>query len=172
MAWAAIASANAPTSGVFDFPSLTLTGVKVLRVHLSEIAVTTDGTDIALTFYIAGSEVVAGYQWGFYAITSAGSPNQDGDSSDPSILLVSNDANWDVGNAAAESWHGIVTVFNPISTALHKRVTLEGSGIGPTGISVGSFGGGMLSNAGPIQGLKIGGTSNLTAGKVRILGLA
>jgi hypothetical protein len=50
-------------------------------------------------------------------------------------------------------------------------VVYESVQIGPTGNAIGGHGAGVMENAGAIDGIKIGGTSSLTAGKVRILGL-
>jgi hypothetical protein len=55
--WVLISSLDAPTAGVFDFPSLTLTSYSAVQVIGSGITVTTDGTDIKLTVYQGGSEV-------------------------------------------------------------------------------------------------------------------
>jgi hypothetical protein len=170
MAWTLIDSLNAPTSGVFDFPSLTLTGYKVLRVELSGITVTTDGTDVRLTFYVGGVEITAGYSWIVRSISTSATANPDSATGAASMLLVGNDANWDVGNASTEALGGVVSVDSPVSTALYKRASFQIYAVGPTGNAPTTMGVGQMDNAGAITGLKIGGTSNLTAGKVRVLG--
>lgn len=171
MAWTLISSLDTPSSGVFDFPSLTLTGYSVLEIICSGITVTTDGTDPKLTFYVGGSEVVTGYRWADRAVSASLSGIADGQTSSTSILLGSNDAAWDVGNAATESFGARIVVDNPLSTALYKKVTFESWMVSPAGNPLAHDGAGLMENAGAIGGLKISGTSNLTAGKVRILGL-
>jgi hypothetical protein len=69
---------------------------------MSGITVTTDGTDPRITFYVErrghqrvrldGPELVLG-----------GTTNADSAAGPRRILLVSNDANWDVGNASTKS---------------------------------------------------------------------
>jgi hypothetical protein len=172
MAWVIIDSMDAPVSNMFDFAALTLTGYKVIRLELSEIDVTTDGTDLRLTFYVAGSEVVTGYRWTYRPASSGGTTDGDQDTSDPAILLNQNNANWDTGNAAPESFASAVTIDDPTNTAQYKRANIESYHIGPTGNVIGSMGAGLMENAGAITGLKISGSSNLIAGKVRVLGLA
>lgn len=172
MAWTLIASLDTPSSGAFTFTSLTLSSYGVIQIICSGITVTTDGTDVRLTFYVSGSEVVTGYRWGSKSVSSGGTANNDGDTSDPSILLNSNDANWDVGNASTKSLGAIITVDAPASTALHKKAEIEAVMVGPTGNVLINSGVGVMENAGAIDGIKISGSSNLTAGKVRILGLA
>ena len=172
MAWAIISTLTSPTAGVFDFASVDFSTYKVIRVHLSGITVTTDGTDLRLTFYVGGSEVTSGYNWLVRAMSTGGTSNADSAATQASLLLTSNDANWDTGNASTESFGGVVTVDAPASTALHKKAAFEVCHVGPTGNAITSQGMGQMNNAGAITGLKIGGTSNLTAGKVRILGLA
>jgi hypothetical protein len=93
--WAIITTMDAPSSNVFAMTGLTLTTYKKLCLEMSGVTVTTDGTDIRLTFYVATVEITGtSYQW-------------------------------------------------QVSPA-----------------------------SGAIDGIKISGTSNLTAGKVRILGIA
>jgi hypothetical protein len=171
MAWAVIDSLNSPTAGAFTFASLTLTGYKVIQVRGTGITVTTDGTDPRLTLYVSGSEVTSTYTWGTMISSTGGTGNADQASAQASILLVSNDANWDVGNASTKACGFALTIDAPVSTALHKKVGIDLWAIGPTGNAIAARAIGQMDNAGAITGLKIGGTSNLTAGKVRILGL-
>jgi hypothetical protein len=171
MAWTLITSLSSPTAGAFTFSPLDLTGYDVAMIVMSGIKVTTDGTDIYLTFYVGGSEVVTGYRWGSSAVSSSAS-NLDGvDSSDPRINLTNISANWDVGNAAAESFGGIVRVDQPVSTSLHKRVGGEVVMVGPTSNTIYHHTHGLMENTGAINGIKIAGSSALTAGSVIILGL-
>lgn len=170
--WTQIDSKTAPSAGVFDFSSLTLTGYEVIQIVCSGITVTTDGTDVALTFYVGGSEIVTGYRWGQQAVASTTGNVEDGDASDPSILLNSNNATQDTGNAAGESFSCLITVDAPTSTALHKKAEYETVQSRPDSETEAQLGIGLMENAGAINGLKISGSSALTAGHVRILGLA
>ena len=171
MAWDVVASLDSPTAGAFTFTGLTLTSYKVIRVEIEGVTVTTDGTDIKLTFYVSGSEVTANYAWFSRSLSTSGTTNADSATAQAAILLVSNDANFDVGNASTKSFGAQVTVDAPGSTAIHKKASLESWCIGPTGNAFPVHGVGQLDNAGAIDGLKLGGTSNLVAGKVRILGV-
>lgn len=171
MSWTTISSLTAPSSGVFDFPSLSLSGYDLLQIVLSGITVTTDGTDIKLTFYKSGGEVVTGYRWAVMGIASSAGVVDDGDASDPGILLNSDNANWDVGNASTKSFGASVFVPNPNSTALYKMASYQSWIVGPTGSVLHNAGAGVMEDAAAITGIKISGSSNLTAGKVKILGL-
>jgi hypothetical protein len=171
MAWAIIDSLTSPTGGVFTFASLTLTGYKVVRVVCSGVTVTTDATDPAITFYVGGVEQTSNYRWVGKSGSTSAANNTDSASAQASLLLVSNDANWDVGNASTKSFGAIITIDDPTSTATHKRAIIETWSVGPTGNALTACQAGMLENTGAINGLKIKGTSNLTAGNVRILGL-
>lgn len=173
MAWDIISTLNAPTSGAFTFTGLSLSGRRVLSIELDGIRVTTDGTDIRLTFYVSGSEITTNsYEWQVDPFSSSGSTDPDELTATNGILLTQNSTNWDVGNAATKSFSGRVFVFNPGSTTKYKRTSSLCSAIGPTTNVIQSQGSGMLLNAGAIDGLKLGGTSNLTAGTVRLLGIA
>jgi hypothetical protein len=172
MAWAVIDSLASPTAGAFDFPALTLTGYKVIRVMMSAITVTTDGTDVRLTFYVGGSEITGtAYRWVVRAVSTSASGSTTQASGAASILLVSSASNFDVGNASTKAFAGEITVGDPTNTSRYKHAHSEVFGIGPTGNAIHTSGAGLMENAGAISGLKIGGTSNLVAGKVRVLGL-
>lgn len=171
MAWTEIDRLNAPSSGVFDFPSLTLTGYDVLQILCLGIRVTTDGSIVRLSFYVGGSEVTSGYLWADQAISGSGAAVADGDTSDPSIVLGSDNAGWNTGNAATESFGARIFVDNPLSTALYKKASFDAWSVNTGGAPQGHSGAGLMANAGAIGGLKISGSSNLTAGKVIILGL-
>lgn len=172
MTWTFIAGMDAPVSDVFAFTGLSLAGYKQLQVVASGIVVTTDATDIVLTLYTGAAEVTSGYRWGEYHHSSAASSGNTADASDPSIVLTSVTANWDVGNAAGECYGTVIWIDQPASTALYKRVWYEGAHVGPTGVVVAQSGTGVMENTGALDGLKIAGSSAFTAGKVRLLGLA
>jgi hypothetical protein len=89
------------------------------------------------------------------------------------MFLVSNDLNWDVGNAASEGFGFIATFDSPAPTSLAKADVVRG-GLhgGRREPSTRRKGSGAQNGTGAIGGFKVKGTSNLTAGKVRILGLA
>lgn len=171
--WTTISSLDAPSGGLFDFPSLTLTGYQVLQVVCAGITVTTDGTDVFMRFYVSGSKVTTGYRWGLISERSTGTGNvADGDTSAGGILLVSNDVNNDVGNDVGEGFSALIMVDNPLSTALYKKATFQAVSTNNSANVVNHSGEGVMENAGAIDGLSIEGSSNLTAGKVRILGMA
>ena len=171
--WTEIDRKDAPASNVFDFASLTLTGYIAIQIVCSGITVTTDGTDIKLTFYVSGSEVTSGYRWSNQTVGSNGTTGvDDASTSAAAILLVSDNANNDVGNDTGEGFGCVITVDNPLSSALYKKAGFHCVFTAPTGATFGSTGIGIMENAGAITGLKISGTSNLTAGKVRVLGIA
>lgn len=171
-AFTEIARLDAPVAGVFDFTGLSLTGVKQLQIVCSGITVTTDGTDPLLTFYVSASEVVTGYRWGHKSMDSAANLLVDGDVSDPAIHLVSDNATWDVGNAAGENFGAVITLDQPVSTAFYKRVSIQSAYVNPAGNVVATDGVGVMENAGAIDGVKISGSSNFVAGHVRLLALS
>lgn len=172
MAWDIITSTTTLSSGAFDITGLTLTGYKVIRIELSGHTVTTDGTDHKLTFYVSGSEVTGtAYQWATFGQSTGGGGLADSATGAAALLLVSNDANNDTGNASTKSLEAEITVMSPADTSLYKIVTFRTTHIGPTGNALDTEGVGIMQNAGAIDGIKISGTSNLTAGKVVVVGL-
>jgi hypothetical protein len=171
MAWAVIDSLNAPASNVFDFPSLSLGSYKAVRVWCSGITVTTDATEIELQYYV-GSLVTTGYRYAGYAVSTSAATDFSADDDHTAIRMTAAGANFDVGNASTESLAPSITVDAPASSALYKKAIIDAFNVGPAGNCIGYRVVGLMLNAGAITGLKISGTSNLTAGKVRVLGLA
>lgn len=172
-AWDVISTLDSPTSGTFIFTSLDLSAYSILQVKGYGITVTTDGTDPWLRIYVSSSEVTSAIHGrAQQQISSGGSANNDGAGGGTFVRLVSDDANWDVGNAAGEGCAFTLNIDRPASTALYKRAGYETWATGPTGNVVYTFGCANVANAGAIDGIKVAGTSNLTAGKVRLLGLA
>lgn len=172
MAWALVASADSPTAGAFTFDPLDFTGFVIAQIALIGLTVTTDATNILLTFYVGGAEIVTGYRWGHATDIAGGAAAADSDTSDTVIVLHSNGAGRNVGNAAGEGFDAIVTVDDPIGTSLHKRARIAAALATTSGALVSQYGVGLMPNTGAIDGIKVAGSSNLTAGKVRILGWA
>jgi hypothetical protein len=171
MAWASIDSLDSPASGAFDFPSLSLGSYKVVRLEFINIRVTTDGTDLQLTAYISSAEVTTGYHWAFDPTSTSGSSDADSGVTQAAWFLNQNNANWDTGNAAAESFAGRVVIASPASSALHKMINITSIHVGPTGNAITSIGFGYLADTGAIGGFKVKGSSDLVSGRVRIWGM-
>jgi hypothetical protein len=174
MGWAQVASMDAPSSNVFALTSLDFSTYTIIQIVCSGITVTSDDTDMQLRFYVSGAEVTGGtdYHWGVCSISAAAAINNDGVGGASSIQLQSDDAGWSVGNAATEGFHSVITVGSPASTSLYKYANYHTVLTTLAGQAVGFFGAGVMLNAGAIDGVKVFGSTNLTAGKVRILGLA
>jgi hypothetical protein len=170
--WTQIATASAPSSDMFDFPSLDFSGYSVAQVVLSGATVTSDGSSLLVSFYVGGVRIVTGYRFGLTATSSAGTLNNDGDTSAIHWIPASNDANWTIGNATGEGFDSIITIDAPTSTALYKKAQFYSIATGPTGVVLASHGTALMENAGAIDGLRIAGSSAITAGTVRILGMA
>jgi len=172
--WDVVASLDAPSAGVFAFTGLSLSSYKVIEIHGYGITVTTDGTDIKLTFYVASSEVTgSSYQWASWSTQTSGGVTSDSSTGQAAILLCSDNANVDVGNASTAGSGFVCVVDAPGDTTLYKKLHFtQVSTVPSTGNSIIAPGCGLMTNAGAIDGIKISGTSSLTAGKVRILGLA
>lgn len=170
-AWTSIASLDTPTSGTFTFTGLSLSTFKRIRIELIGITVTTDGTDIGIQTSHGSGFVTTGYIQGEDAESSSDTANGDQATGLSIGLIVGNDGNWDVGNAATKGAQAQVEIADPGSTSLHKMGCFDTCAQGPTTnviITIGAF---TVANAGAIDGIKVIGTSNITAGKVRIWGM-
>lgn len=172
--WTVIDRLDAPSGGVFDFPSLTLTGYVKVQIVLCGIQTGTDQTDIQATLYVGGVEQTGAtaHRWTVAGMSQTGSVITDGDTSDPNMRLVSNDVGWDIGNDTSEGYDGILELDEPNSTVHHKRISFESAHTNHNGNFIAGCGVGVLQNAGAINGLKISGSNAFTAGSVILLGLA
>jgi hypothetical protein len=170
--WTSIASLDAPTAGIFDFPGLTLTGYQVLEIVASEIIMGTDATHLCLRYSVAAAVVTAGYRWYNIPLEQAGGSN-DGDASDPFIALGGNNTPFLIGNASGESASVIVRIDAPLSTAHWRMASFRATHVSADGTVVATSGGGILETTSALDGFRLLASSgNLTAGKVRILGMA
>lgn len=170
--WVVVATLDAPSGGVFDFPSLSLSSYKLIMVLGSGITVDTDGTDVGARVYSGGSEITTtSYRWGNHLDSSGGSGNTDADNNPSSMLIISNDSFWDVGNAATEGIGFMMTFDLPTSTALSKREAHEGVFTNSNGQVISTEGVSSYNGTGALDGFKIISDHNFTAGKIRVLGL-
>jgi len=170
-AWALIDSVSAPTSGALALTGLDLSAYTTVRMILSGITVTSDDSEVKLTFYTGGSEVTSGYRFRLQGLSSSGSSDTTDSQSTSAIYLNSTSANWGVGNAATKSFGGDYTAFGLASSTLHKLVSGQAVAIGPSDSLVTFQSAGALNNAGVVDGVRVSGSSNLTAGSLTLLGM-
>ncbi len=167
-----IDSLAAPSSGVFDFPSLTLTGYKAIEIDIAGVTVTTDDTEVMLQFYVGGVLITTGYRFSTLLLGSGAAAAGDGATSGSGIKLQSNDANLGVGNDTGERFNSSIQVDEPLNTTRHKRALYESLITLPSGVRHSVQGQGIMENTGAVSGLKISGDSDLLAGHVRVYGVA
>lgn len=173
--WTQIASADSPTSGAFTFTGLSLGSYIALQVVCINLVVDTDGTSIALRFYVSATEQTTSYRWssqGMGHISGVASGTDSGNAAATGILLHPSTAGWTVGNAAGEHFNALIDIDNP-NSSLHKRAIVTSCYINVGSDESMSFGAGLLENTGAIDGIKVYPTANnISTGQVRILGLA
>lgn len=169
-----LAEQDAPSSGVFDFPSLSLTDVRVLQVILSGVTVTTDGTRMRATFYIGGSEITGtSYRYAMELNPQDGAAGAtDAGISQAAGYLHSATSAYQATNATSRSYNGILWVDEPLSTALHKRCRWRASFGSVDNSMVAGVGAFICENTGALEGIKIQGSSAFIGGHCRILGLS
>jgi hypothetical protein len=167
--WEELARSSTISSGAITVSGLTLTDMVAIRVLLLGLTVTTDDSTVLLRFLVSGSEISTGYRWGLRRNEPAGGATT-GSTSDSSIQLADVTATQGVGNASTESFGATITAFSPAGS-LFKAVRGHASYLQPDASIVSAFVGGLLENTGVITGVKVFGSSDLTAGQVIVLGL-
>ena len=169
MLWDLIGKLDAPISAEFDFPRLFLVPYRAVEIHMAGVTVTTNATNIHLNYYVAGTEITAGYRWTADLIAASGSTGETASNSDSKIVL--NTTGSPVGNASTKAFSGNVSITFPSSSALYKKCNFQTSYTIATATMASIAGAGIMDNAGAIDGIKISGDSDLTAGRVRLIGI-
>lgn len=168
--WGEVARQETLASGKLTIAGLDLTGIQVVRLYLNGVTVTTDDSQVLLTYLIGGSEVTAGYRWALRRL-GAGVDGTSGSNSDSAIHLTSAAATQGVGNASTEGFDAVVTVYHP-GGSLFKRANWRSVWSQPDGtVMQSAFSGAALDNTGAITGFVVAGSSDLTAGTVIVLGV-
>jgi hypothetical protein len=167
--WEELGRSSTIASGAITVSGLTLTDMVAIRVLLLGLTVTTDDSTVLLRFLVSGSEVSTGYRWALRRNEPAGGATT-GSTSDSSIQLADVTATQGVGNASTESFGALLTVPGPASS-LFKTARGQSTYLQPDASATSAFVGGLLENTGPITGVKVFGSSDLTAGQVIVLGL-
>jgi hypothetical protein len=167
--WEEITDATV-AGGKLTLSGLSLSGYAVVRLLVTGVTVTTDDSEIRLTFIVAGTEVTAGYNWAL-SRTSPGVGAQSAAAGATYISLTAAVATQKVGNAAGKSFSAIITVHAPTGTqnkkAFHRSIWTRTGGE-PEG---GTYAVGELPNAGAITGFVVAGESDLVSGTVTLLGV-
>lgn len=168
--WDEIASTDQLASGTLVLSGLDLSQFSVVRLLLTGITVTSDDTQIRLRMHVGGSEVATGYLWVDWRCTTAATDSLSASTADTSVNLTIGASGGGVGSGSTASFGSVVTLTHPGSTSLHK--TLSGRSVWrhATDATV-SLVAGLLPETGAITGFTVLGTSNLTAGRVTLIGV-
>lgn len=169
-----IATADSPTAGVFDFPSLSLGSYRHLEIVLAGVTVTSNNTRIQLTYYIGGSEITGtAYRYAHELNTQdSAAANQQGAISQAAGFLQISTAGYTSIDTAARAFNALIRIEEPLSTAHHKLARVRAPFGSSSNSLVGSIGAFICENTGAVQGVKIQGSSAFTAGQCRVLAVA
>lgn len=169
-AWDIISQLTAPAAGVFNFTGLTLTAYPVVKAVLEDIVPTSDDTLVSFQFRVGGTLITA-YRLTSDTRSSSNSTGTVNSTSSTSVPLSEDAAGFRVGNAADESLSGVIEIGAPTAATIYKFFHWREVHILPSGHAAYSFGGGVMEDAGVINGFNLLGSSNLVSGRVTLLGL-
>lgn len=169
--WDVIASTSSIVGGELALTDYDFSNVKVLKLHISDITVTTDDSTVFLTLVFAGGEAVDDYLWGVRRV-AVGLSDASGDADDPAIPLASLVATRGVGNLSTEGLAAEATIYMPGST-LHKAVEYESVWVQAAGgLMHFPHASALLKNSNSITGIIVSASSALTGGSLILTGLA
>jgi hypothetical protein len=172
MASVVISRLTSPTSDQLSFTGLTLTGYRLVTLHVWGVTVGTDDASVWLRVSQSGSFLSGASDYTYVTVSrSTGGSNENEVSAAAAQIALSDDtANWSVGNAAGESFVTRIEVVNRESGD-PCYVTFNGAHTGPTGNSVMVNGQGIVKNSTAIDGLRILlSTGTMPTGKAVLIG--
>lgn len=171
-AWTEIERLTAPASGYFDFQALDLAAYSALEIIGSGITVTSDQSLVKAVFYKAGPTALVDYAYHQYVVTTGATFVEESDTAQAEVpLCFADTATYKVGNAAGKSIGFSLLLGHPTLASKNKHMTFIGSFINSAGAGCRFEGGAMIKDTAAITGVRIGGSSDLVAGKVILLGL-
>lgn len=169
-----ITRATAPSSNVFDFPTVTMTGYKAVEITVAGLTAATDNSVVTLQMYVGGSLITSGHRFAVIGAFNAGTSSSTGTTSGSGIRLGFDNLSNMIGNAAGESFNCILQIDEPLNTTRYKRANYEFfyATANAASTRIAGLGMGIMENTGAIDGFKIITSSNILAGNVRICGMA
>jgi hypothetical protein len=173
-AWAEVTRTSTVSAGAISLTGLTLTSYVAVRFVLTGITTGTDDTTVQLRFYVGGSEISTGYTWGGSrgaTVLNGFSETRVNNADDAFALTREGTATGNLGNDVTEALHAVVTLFAPTGSLYKLAYVDAGYTQAASASAVSSLVGGRLGNTGAIDGIKLYGSSNLTAGTIIVLGL-
>lgn len=123
----------------YDSPSFT-SDYRMYLFVFDDLLPATDNVEARLRFFNAAGEAAGAsdYAWSNDRVTEAGASTLAGDNADSEITLAAG-----IGNAAAESMSGSITVYNPISDGSLTSVNWQAVYSGEDGVTRSLFGAGQ-----------------------------
>jgi hypothetical protein len=177
-AWEEITRTSSISSGAITISGLDLSTYVAVQFVISGVITGTNDTTLQAQFSVGGSLLTGAsdYIWVQYVGAAFGSGFREGrgdNDGDTSISLGREGAaaNSNLGNASTEGMWGILTVYDP-SGGAHKLVHQDlhyAPASATAGIDI--IGTAKIATTSAIDGFKIFGNNNLTAGTVIVLGL-
>lgn len=171
VAWTKLDRLTAPTTGFFDFQGFDFSTYPVLQIIGSGIRVTSDQSTVQCVFYKSGPTALTVYAYHINILPEATTQQEESDTAQTEVPLCSMDsATYKVGNDTAEFLSFKMLLAHPVLSSRFKHLFIESSFVNSAGAACRLDGGAMIKDTAAITGFRIAGSSDLTAGKVWVLG--
>lgn len=169
--WELIQSLTASASSSLDF----ITGIDSTYDHymlvISELRPATDGQDLKFRTSTDGGSTFRAtneYQHGMADVTTAGTLSGSGGTAQDGMFITVNG----VGNAADETYNGVIEFFSPDTATTGLRVTFRGSAKSAAGVFTAYFGAAELTNGEDVDAVQlVFAAGNITSGTASLYGL-
>jgi hypothetical protein len=167
-----ISRLTSPTSDALSFTGLTLTGYRLVTLHVWGLTVGTDDASVRLRVSQSGSFLsgASDYSYVHVSRSTGGTTDSETTNAAAQIALTDGGANFGVGNAAGESFVTRIELVNR-ETSEPRYLTFNGAHTGPTGNAIMANGEGVVNNSTAIDGLRILlSTGTMPTGKAVLIG--
>jgi hypothetical protein len=174
--WTLVESLSPSEAGSINSEAWAAGGYKAIR-FVARLTVSADGSNLGIRYKLNGTYAsVANYRYESAQRSSSSATNQVSAQTGTSIIVGSGTGNWGVGSDATNG-EGVdfeMTIYNPASATLLKRLHHSGSYTAPSGALVQNFGGGTydgINKLAVLEGVQFLPSSGTFTGTIDVYGM-
>lgn len=168
-----LSTVTASNSATVDLETTFSSTYDVYIIQATGVTMATNNVGLYCRFKIGGSYVGSGTPYSYAADHTGQADTSYQINRSTAADQIEVVASGDIGNASTEYTTFEMRIDQVASTALYKTVTWVGMSLDTGGVYLNQRGGGRITNAGALTGIRFLSTSgNIAAGKFRLYGLA
>ena len=168
-----LSTVTASNSATVDIETTFNSTYDVYIIQATGVTVASGNVGLYCRFKIGGSYIASGTPYSYAADHTGQADTSYQINRSTAADQIEVVASGDIGNASTEYTTFEMRIDQVASTALYKTVTWVGMSLDTGGVYLNQRGGGRITNAGALTGIRFLATSgNIAAGKFRLYGLA